>query len=49
MSCKAAAAEALRMAHDYAQALAKGVASREMKMTMIEIAIWTAVEEKDYA
>jgi hypothetical protein len=49
MSPQAAVARALRWAHQYAEALQNDTASRELRMTQVEIMIWTATEKEDYA
>lgn len=49
MSAVAATARALRWAHGYAQALENETASRELRMTQVEIMFWTATDKEDYA
>jgi hypothetical protein len=49
MSAQAATARALRWAHDYADSLIEETASREIRMTQVEIVWWTATDSESYA
>ena len=49
MSAAAATARALRWAHAYADSLLAATASREIRMTQVEIVLWTSAEDKPYA
>jgi len=48
MSAQAATARALRWAHGYADSLLAATASREIRMTQVEIIWWTATETEQY-
>jgi hypothetical protein len=49
MTALAATARALRWAHSYAQSLADETASRELRMTQVEIMFWTSTDEESDA